>query len=124
MRLITYRGERGARAGAAPRQRGRRRLATPWDDPPGRSRRPGSARGRSPDDLAIAVDRADPFDTLAGVELLPPVPDPEKIVCIGLNYRDHAAEAGQEPPPVPTFFAKFANALVADGATVPLPASS
>ena len=59
-----------------------------------------------------------------GVELLAPVPDPEKIICIGLNYRDHAAEAGIDAPAVPTFFAKFANALVPDGATVPLPAAS
>jgi len=56
--------------------------------------------------------------------LLPPVPDPEKIICIGLNYKTHAAEAGLDPPEVPTFFTKFRNALVADGATVPLPAYS
>jgi 2-keto-4-pentenoate hydratase/2-oxohepta-3-ene-1,7-dioic acid hydratase in catechol pathway len=58
------------------------------------------------------------------VELLPPVPDPQKIVGIGLNYRAHAAEAGLEPPDSPTFFGKFANALAADGATVSLPAAS
>ena len=58
------------------------------------------------------------------VELLPPVPDPDKIVCIGLNYRSHAAEAGIEPPDAPTFFAKFRNALVPDGAEVKLPAAS
>ncbi len=52
------------------------------------------------------------------------MPNPQKIICIGLNYADHAAEAKQEAPPVPTFFAKFANALVPDGSTVPLPASS
>ena len=50
-------------------------------------------------------------NALAEVELLPPVPDPEKIICIGLNYRAHAAEAGIEPPEPPTFFAKFRNAL-------------
>jgi 2-keto-4-pentenoate hydratase/2-oxohepta-3-ene-1,7-dioic acid hydratase in catechol pathway len=61
---------------------------------------------------------------LAEVELLPPVPDPQKIVGIGLNYRAHAAEAGLEPPDSPTFFGKFANALAADGATVSLPAAS
>ena len=55
---------------------------------------------------------------------MPPVPDPEKIVCIGLNYRAHAAEAGIEPPEAPTFFAKFRNALAPPGATVPLPAAS
>jgi 2-keto-4-pentenoate hydratase/2-oxohepta-3-ene-1,7-dioic acid hydratase in catechol pathway len=56
--------------------------------------------------------------------LLPPIPDPEKIVCIGLNYRSHAAEAGIDPPASPTFFAKYRNALAAPGAKVPLPAAS
>lgn len=75
-------------------------------------------------DVQVAVADADPFDSLSGVDLLPPIPNPEKIICIGLNYRAHADEAGQDAPPVPTFFAKFRNALVADGATVRLPASS
>ncbi len=52
------------------------------------------------------------------------MPDPDKIVCIGLNYRSHAEEAGVEPPEVPTFFAKFPNALAATGAEVKLPAAS
>jgi 2-keto-4-pentenoate hydratase/2-oxohepta-3-ene-1,7-dioic acid hydratase in catechol pathway len=60
----------------------------------------------------------------SGAELLPPLPDPEKIVCIGLNYRSHAAEAGIDPPEQPTFFAKFRNALAPTGATVELPAAS
>jgi 2-keto-4-pentenoate hydratase/2-oxohepta-3-ene-1,7-dioic acid hydratase in catechol pathway len=57
-------------------------------------------------------------------ELLPPVPDPDKIVCIGLNYGAHAAEAGIDPPESPTFFAKFRNALAPSGAAVALPAAS
>jgi acylpyruvate hydrolase len=61
---------------------------------------------------------------LASVRLLPPVPDPGKIVCLGLNYRTHAEEAGLEAPVVPTFFAKWANALAAPGADVPLPSYS
>jgi 2-keto-4-pentenoate hydratase/2-oxohepta-3-ene-1,7-dioic acid hydratase in catechol pathway len=56
-----------------------------------------------------------------GVELLPPLTRPGKILCIGLNYRSHAEEQGAEPPEVPTFFAKFANALAAPGAKVRLP---
>jgi 2-keto-4-pentenoate hydratase/2-oxohepta-3-ene-1,7-dioic acid hydratase in catechol pathway len=56
-----------------------------------------------------------------GVDLLPPIPRPSKIVCIGLNYRSHAEEQGIEPPETPTFFAKFANALTPPGATVALP---
>jgi len=58
------------------------------------------------------------------VQLLPPIPDPDKIVCIGLNYRKHAAEVGvdvESLPDVPTVFAKYRNALVADGATVRAP---
>ena len=58
---------------------------------------------------------------LGDVRLLPPVPDPGKIVCMGLNYRSHAEEAGLEAPETPTFFAKFANALVPVGVEVPLP---
>jgi acylpyruvate hydrolase len=56
-----------------------------------------------------------------GVDLLPPIARPGKVICIGLNYRSHAEEQGTEPPETPTFFAKFANALAAPGATVKLP---
>jgi acylpyruvate hydrolase len=55
------------------------------------------------------------------VDLLPPISRPNKVVCIGLNYRSHAEEQGAEPPETPTFFAKFANALAPPGATVALP---
>src|SRR4051794_5590455 len=61
---------------------------------------------------------------LSSVQLLPPVPQPAKIVCLGLNYRAHADEAGLEPPSVPTFFPKWANALAAHGAEVALPSYS
>jgi 2-keto-4-pentenoate hydratase/2-oxohepta-3-ene-1,7-dioic acid hydratase in catechol pathway len=61
---------------------------------------------------------------LANVSLLPPIPDPGKLICIGLNYRSHAEEGGVEAPDTPTFFAKFANALVPDGTPVPMPAYS
>jgi 2-keto-4-pentenoate hydratase/2-oxohepta-3-ene-1,7-dioic acid hydratase in catechol pathway len=72
--------------------------------------------------LLAEVEPADadgvPLDS---VRLLPPVTDPGKIVCIGLNYRAHAAEGGVEPPDRPTFFGKFANALAGPGAAVRLP---
>src|SRR6478609_8659555 len=60
---------------------------------------------------------------LSEVRLRPPVPDPQKIICLGLNYRDHAAESGQQPPANPLWFAKFANSLIADGDPVVLPAA-
>lgn len=58
---------------------------------------------------------------LSELELTAPVTDPEKIVCIGLNYRSHAEEAGLEPPASPTIFGKYRNALAAPGAAVALP---
>src|SRR3954470_23325294 len=61
---------------------------------------------------------------LDSVRLLPPVPDPGRIICLGLNYRQHAEEAGIEAPEVPTFFPKWANALAAPGADVALPSYS
>ncbi|SPT51248.1 fumarylacetoacetate hydrolase family protein [Actinomadura madurae] len=57
----------------------------------------------------------------ADVRLLPPVPDPDKILCIGLNYRDHAAEAGLALPSHPMVFAKFRNSLVGCADPIVLP---
>jgi 2-keto-4-pentenoate hydratase/2-oxohepta-3-ene-1,7-dioic acid hydratase in catechol pathway len=74
------------------------------------------------------LDRVEPEDgeglPLGEVELLPPIERPGKLICIGLNYRAHAEESGNEAPETPTFFAKFPNALAAPGATVKLPSWS
>ncbi|MDQ6806096.1 MAG: fumarylacetoacetate hydrolase family protein [Actinomycetota bacterium] len=63
----------------------------------------------------LTTDAAQPV-ARADVRLLPPVIDPEKIVCMGLNFHDHAKEAHQEVPQHPRWFAKFANSLIGDGA--------
>jgi acylpyruvate hydrolase len=55
---------------------------------------------------------------------LAPVPRPGKIICIGLNYRDHAAETGKPLPSEPILFAKFTNSVVGDDATVVMPPAS
>jgi 2-keto-4-pentenoate hydratase/2-oxohepta-3-ene-1,7-dioic acid hydratase in catechol pathway len=55
------------------------------------------------------------------IVLGPSVPDPDKILCVGLNYRGHIAESGAEIPEVPVLFSKFNNALTASGAPVPVP---
>jgi 2-keto-4-pentenoate hydratase/2-oxohepta-3-ene-1,7-dioic acid hydratase in catechol pathway len=60
----------------------------------------------------------------ANARVLAPVPDPHKIVCIGLNYRDHAAESGAPVPPEPILFSKYATALIGHGETIILPAVS
>ena len=53
----------------------------------------------------------------------PLVPRPDKIVCVGVNYADHIAEMGREPPGAPTYFAKYARALIGahDGIRLPPP---
>jgi 2-keto-4-pentenoate hydratase/2-oxohepta-3-ene-1,7-dioic acid hydratase in catechol pathway len=55
------------------------------------------------------------------VKFLPPIPDPQKIICIGLNYRDHAAETGAPIPADPVLFSKFTTALVGHGDYIVLP---
>ena len=55
------------------------------------------------------------------VKLLPPVPNPSKILCVGLNYRDHAIEGGKAIPTEPVLFAKFPNTLIAHGDPIKLP---
>jgi len=52
---------------------------------------------------------------LASVKLAPTVPEPGKIVCLGLNYYDHAKEGGREKPDYPWFFFRAASSLVAHG---------
>lgn len=55
------------------------------------------------------------------VKLLAPIPRPRKLICVGLNYRDHALETGSEIPAVPTIFNKFATAVIAAGENIVLP---
>jgi len=60
----------------------------------------------------------------ASVELGPPVPDPDKIICIGLNYADHANEAGLAQTEVPSFFGKYRNSLTGPTSPILLPRAS
>ena len=57
----------------------------------------------------------------AALTLGPSVYNPEKILCVGLNYRQHAAESGSDVPDVPVLFSKFNNALNAHGAPITVP---
>src|SRR5262245_9172452 len=57
----------------------------------------------------------------AEVKLAPPIPDPNKILCIGLNYRDHAEETGAPIPRDPVVFSKFNTALLGPGEPIVLP---
>jgi 2-keto-4-pentenoate hydratase/2-oxohepta-3-ene-1,7-dioic acid hydratase in catechol pathway len=69
----------------------------------------------------LAADAGDDAMALAGLRLGPPVPDPDKIICLGLNYRDHAKESGLPLPAAPMLFAKYRNSLVGPADAVSLP---
>jgi 2-keto-4-pentenoate hydratase/2-oxohepta-3-ene-1,7-dioic acid hydratase in catechol pathway len=59
---------------------------------------------------------------LAGqVKFHAPIVDPRKIICVGLNYKDHAAESGAPIPKEPILFCKYATALIGHGETIVLP---
>ena len=55
------------------------------------------------------------------VRLMAPIPRPGKIICIGLNYRDHAAESNAELPAYPTVFAKYASCIIGTGEPIIIP---
>ena len=58
---------------------------------------------------------------LAKARLLAPLPRPPKIICVGLNYRDHAIESKMEIPKVPTIFSKYPTAVIGPGDPIVLP---
>jgi 2-keto-4-pentenoate hydratase/2-oxohepta-3-ene-1,7-dioic acid hydratase in catechol pathway len=59
--------------------------------------------------------------SLSSVRLLSPLPRPGKILCVGLNYRDHAIESKMELPKVPAVFTKFSNSVTGHGVDVVIP---
>jgi 2-keto-4-pentenoate hydratase/2-oxohepta-3-ene-1,7-dioic acid hydratase in catechol pathway len=61
---------------------------------------------------------------LDAVELLPVIPDPDKILCIGVNYASHASEVGRALPPQPSVFSRLHNTLVAHGGDIIRPSAS
>src|SRR5882724_9538378 len=66
-------------------------------------------------DALKALQSEGPDYALAEIELLPTVPDPDKIFCIGVNYATHLAESGHPTPPHPMIFTRFANSQVGGG---------
>jgi acylpyruvate hydrolase len=74
-------------------------------------------------ELATRAEQASERIALAGLTLHAPITDPQKIVCLGLNYRDHAEETKQDIPTAPMWFAKFANSLTGSGQDIVLPAA-
>jgi acylpyruvate hydrolase len=81
--------------------------------------RGGDALARAGKELASA-----PEIQLAAVKLLPPLANPEKVICVGLNYRDHSAESGFKQPDFPTLFGRFNSSLIGHGAPILRPEQS
>jgi len=82
---------------------------------------------------SVALDRAQSAADLAtsaavlpkdSVKLRAPISDPRKIVCIGLNYLDHAKESGAAVPPEPIMFSKYPTAIVGPGDNIEVPSVS
>ena len=73
--------------------------------------------------LATAAKTA-PRIPLAEIQLLPTIPDPEKILCIGLNYASHVGEVGRELPKVPSVFSRLHNTLLPHGGSMVRPQAS
>jgi 2-keto-4-pentenoate hydratase/2-oxohepta-3-ene-1,7-dioic acid hydratase in catechol pathway len=123
MRLVTFDAGDGPRAGVLEDER----VVDAWaalGEPHRGSLRELIGDERIDDLRAMLGNAGAPAHPLGAVSLLPPIPDPDKIVCIGLNYGKHAAEGGMEVPDSPTIFGKYRNALAPAGATVRLPANS
>lgn len=75
-------------------------------------------KGRRALDAAAAVLENGPAIDLGQVKLLPPLPAPGKIICVGLNYIDHSIESGFTPPDYPTIFTRFTSSLIGAGAPI------
>ncbi|HEX4362761.1 MAG TPA: fumarylacetoacetate hydrolase family protein [Pseudonocardia sp.] len=74
--------------------------------------------------LASAPDAAEAPVPVSSVRLLPVVPNPDKILCVGLNYHSHVGETGRELPSYPVLFAKFASSLIGASDDIVLPPES
>lgn len=79
-----------------------------------------------PDDSLVDIALREDFDEIStfdqsDVSLLPPVASPGKLVCVGLNYRDHAIEGGNEIPDTPLLFSKAPSTVIGPGETIHYP---
>jgi 2-keto-4-pentenoate hydratase/2-oxohepta-3-ene-1,7-dioic acid hydratase in catechol pathway len=122
MRLVSYQGPAGARV-AALRDGGYVDLNAADRQLPASMKELLALGSDGLVRAAAALARGELLDA-AKVRLLPPVPDPEKVICVGLNYADHARESGVSPPEEPVLFNKFPSALTAHGQPIVLPRES
>jgi 2-keto-4-pentenoate hydratase/2-oxohepta-3-ene-1,7-dioic acid hydratase in catechol pathway len=65
------------------------------------------------DEMRKAVEGAKPDHKLADVKFQPVIQNPKKILCVGINYKSHAAESGHDAPALPNIFTRFTDTLAA-----------
>ena len=124
MKLVTFLQEGNYRPGALVDRDGREAIV---DLLQADASLPGSVRAileAGPASLEKAAAAAQTSSFLiepSAVKLAAPVPNPQKILCIGLNYADHAAEANQPLPEYPIVFCKYSNTLIGSGDAIVLP---
>ena len=76
-------------------------------------------------DATAALAQAEgPTITASDVTMLPTIPNPEKILCIGLNYLGHIKETGRDRPDYPSIFTRYPSSIVADGEAMVRPSAS
>ncbi len=119
MRLVTYQSPTGPRLAAA-RERGYVDLNQADSSLP-ISMVDLLAAGADAHRRAAAAAMSGKLLPAAEMRLLAPIPNPEKILCVGLNYADHARETGQEQPAEPIIFCKLATTVRAHGEPIVLP---
>lgn len=72
-------------------------------------------------EVLLAKPPADSVFPEGSVKLCAPIPKPTKIICVGLNYRDHAIESKMEIPSRPTIFSKYNNTVIGQGDKIVIP---
>lgn len=75
-------------------------------------------------DLRKQAEGAKPDRKLSDIKFLPVIPNPKKIMCIGINYKSHAAESGHEAPTLPNIFTRFTDTLAEHEGTMTKPKAS
>jgi acylpyruvate hydrolase len=126
MRLVTFEQDGAMRIGALRSQDGRQtvvdlnraqpRLPTDMN----RFLEGGAAARALAEEVLATVEAVDELD-VASVRLTAPIPRPGKIICVGLNYKDHAVEANLDIPEYPTIFSKYANSVIGPGQPIIIP---
>ena len=124
MKLVTFQFGAELRPGVLTTRNGREVIVDLQNADP---MLPGSVLGileGGPATLAqasAAAETATETRDAASLKLAAPIPNPGKILCIGLNYADHAAESGQPLPDYPIVFSKYSNTVIGSGDAIILP---